>query len=107
MEHAHKAPLEPEPSPWAFTMGDRLAKALAVANVPHAEMAEYLGISGNTIGNYIAGRTRPKKQTLRLWALRTGAPLEWIETGEERHVNDRKTFANAVITNINDWRKTA
>lgn len=76
-------PAHPVASPWTFGLHDRLDKALTVAGVSNSEMAEYLGISSNTIGNYISGRTTPKKQTLRLWAMRTGAPLEWLETGIE------------------------
>lgn len=80
MKTAEASPIQPE-SPWAFTMADRLAKALDVAGITGTHMAEYLGISLNTVSNYTNGRTSPKKQTLRLWALKTGAPLEWIETG--------------------------
>ena len=72
---------ERDDSPWVFGRGDRLAKALQVAHVATAEMADYLGVSPNTIGNYTSGRTEPKKQTLRVWAMRTGAPLEWLELG--------------------------
>jgi transcriptional regulator with XRE-family HTH domain len=64
-----------------FGLPDRLGKALSVAGVPSNDMADYLGISRTTISNYINGRTEPKKQTLRLWAVRTGVPLEWLETG--------------------------
>jgi len=65
-----------------FHMGDRLAKALDVANVSVAEMAEYLGVSRNTIGNYTAMRRPVTIGTLRLWALRTGVRLEWLQTGK-------------------------
>ena len=64
-----------------FGLPDRLHKALVVADVSAAEMSAYLGVSRNTIGNYTSGRTHPKKQTLRLWAMRTGVPLRWLETG--------------------------
>src|SRR5690606_1050724 len=40
-------PEEPERSPWAFGLGDRLAKALHVAEVTNMEMADYLGVSAN------------------------------------------------------------
>lgn len=64
-----------------FGLGDRLAKALTVANMNGLEMADFLGVSRQTIGNYTSGRTRPNRATLRTWALRTGVPLSWIETG--------------------------
>lgn len=97
-------PQEPEESPWTFGLGDRLHKALRVAGVSNADMADYLGVSPNTIGNYTSGRTEVKMQTLRLWAMRTGAPLEWLETGIERPVNDPKPIVTAAITNLADWR---
>lgn len=64
-----------------FGLGDRLAKALAVADTNGPEMAEFLGVSRQTVGNYTSGRTRPNRATLRAWALKTGVPLSWIETG--------------------------
>lgn len=66
-----------------FTKGDRLGKALDFADVGVGEMADYLGLSRNTISNYIAGRTKIPRPTLMLWSLRTGVPIEWIETGVE------------------------
>lgn len=65
-----------------FTLGDRLDKALRVAGVSHQEMAEYLGVSRNTIGNYIAERTHVSEGTLRLWSFRTLVPLEWLRGDE-------------------------
>lgn len=62
-------------------MRHRLALALEVSGVSVAEMAEHLGASTNTVGNYTSGRTNPKRPTLVLWAMKTGAPLEWIMTG--------------------------
>lgn len=68
-------------SPWAFGMRHRLALALEISGTSVQEMAVELGVSANTVGNYTSGRTTPKHATLRIWAMRTGAPLEWILTG--------------------------
>lgn len=65
-----------------FHLGDRLQKALDYAHVSHQEMAGYLGVSRNTVGNYIALRTPITLGTLRLWSMRTGVPLRWLQTGE-------------------------
>lgn len=65
----------------SFGLPDRLAKALDVADITSIDMADYLGVSRTTISNYTHGRSPVKKQTLRLWALRTGVPLQWLETG--------------------------
>lgn len=64
-----------------FHLGDRLSKALDVAGVSVQEMAEYLGVSRNTVSNYIHMRTPVSLGTLRLWAFRTGVRLEWLITG--------------------------
>lgn len=66
----------------AFDLADRLAKSLRVAKVGKAEMAVYLGVTRNTVGNYVNGRTIPDLRTLRLWAMRCGVPLVWLQTGE-------------------------
>lgn len=66
----------------AFDLADRLTKSLRVAKVGKAEMAEYLGVTRNTVGNYVNGRTTPDLRTLRLWAMRCGVPLNWLQTGE-------------------------
>lgn len=79
-------PVEPTPTPWSFGLSDRLAKALTVAHVSNAEMAQALDVSRNTITNYTSGRTKPSRLQLREWAVRTGAPLEWLETGTLKEV---------------------
>lgn len=65
----------------AFDTADRLNKALNIAGISSAEMADYLGVGRNTISNYTHGRTRPRKATMRDWARRTGVPEEWLEHG--------------------------
>lgn len=67
-----------------FDLADRLAKALRVAGMGNQEMADYLGVSRNTVSAYVNGRGEPKRAYLVLWALRTGVDLEWIETGRAR-----------------------
>jgi len=64
-----------------WTRGDRMRKALEVAGVGVAEMAEYLGVARTSCSNWMAGRVAPSKQTMRLWSMRTGVPLVWLETG--------------------------
>lgn len=74
----------------AFTLGDRLAKALAVANVSNNEMADNLEVSRTTISNWIHGRAPIKRLYVKEWALRTGVPVEWIETGHIPHSPETK-----------------
>lgn len=65
-----------------FDFGDRLNKALEYAGMSHQEMADYLGVSRNTIGNYIAERNPIKDGYLRLWSMRTRVKLVWLQTGQ-------------------------
>ncbi len=65
-----------------FDLADRMRRALRVSDLGVQEMADYLGVARNTVSNWINGRIVPNKQSLRLWAMRTGVPLAWLETGE-------------------------
>jgi transcriptional regulator with XRE-family HTH domain len=62
----------------AWDTADRMRKALRHADMGVQEMADYLGVARNTVSTWVNGRIRPSKQTLRLWALRCGVPLEWL-----------------------------
>lgn len=64
-----------------FDLADRLRRALRVSDVSIQDMADYLGVSRNTVGNWINGHIVPKRAMLISFALRTGFPLEWLETG--------------------------
>lgn len=64
------------------TGGDRLRMALRHSDVGVQEMADYLGVGRNTVSRWINDKVRPSKQTLRLWSLRCGVSLEWLETGQ-------------------------
>ena len=64
-----------------FTQGDRLRKSLQAADMTSQEMADYLEVNRNTVSRWINDEREPKRVILRLWAMRTGVPLEWIETG--------------------------
>lgn len=59
-----------------FQQYHRLRLALEVEDIGVQEMADYLGVERNSVSRWINGRTQPSKQTLRLWAMRTGVPLE-------------------------------
>ena len=65
-----------------FDLADRMRKSLRHADLGVQGMADYLDVTRGTVGNWINGRIHPSTQTLRLWALRTGVPFKWLETGE-------------------------
>lgn len=78
------AQMEPSGLP-EWTLGDRMSKALRHAGVGVSEMADYLGVARNTVSTWLHDRIHPSRQTLLLWSVRTGVPLEWIETGTVTH----------------------
>ncbi|MGV0868469.1 helix-turn-helix domain-containing protein [Corynebacterium kalidii] len=59
-----------------------MRKALEVSGVTALEMSEYLDISRFTVSRYINGKADAPLQAVRLWALRTGVPFEWLQTGK-------------------------
>lgn len=74
--------IQPDTSPVPeWDVADRMRKALRVASMTPGQMAEYLDVGGNTVSTWINGRINPSKQTLRLWALRTGVSFQWLSEG--------------------------
>ena len=69
------------PNDVAPDMADRLAKSLRLAGVGVAEMAQWLEKSPNTVGTWLRGTAKPDPANLKMWAIRTGVPSEWLETG--------------------------
>lgn len=63
-----------------WTLADRLRKAREVAGLEQAELAQRIGISRHTVGNYELGRgvRGPKLIVLRAWSQETGVPLAWL-----------------------------
>ena len=66
----------------AFDTADRMRRALRISGVGVQDIAVYLDVSRTSVSNWINGRVAPTTQTLRLWALRTGVPFEWLKTGQ-------------------------
>ena len=71
-----------------FELEDRMRVSMRRAGVGVSAMADYFGVRRETIGTWINGRIRPGTQSLRLWALRTGVPYEWLRTGEVCAIRD-------------------
>jgi transcriptional regulator with XRE-family HTH domain len=80
MSTEHETPHIPQ-----FTLGDRLTRSMRDAGIGVQDMATYLGVARNTVSTWLHDRITPNTQTLRLWALRTGVPLEWLQTGQCPH----------------------
>jgi transcriptional regulator with XRE-family HTH domain len=64
-----------------WTLGWRLQRSLAHAGMDIEDMAKEIGVSRQTISRWINERSDPRLGYLKLWALRTGVPIEWLLTG--------------------------
>lgn len=65
-----------------FLLGHRMGLALQDAGHSVQDAADYFGCSRQTIGNWINNRIVPGLGEQRLWALWTGVPLQWLQTGQ-------------------------
>jgi transcriptional regulator with XRE-family HTH domain len=65
-----------------WDLSDRLNKALRHSGKSTQQMADELGVHRNTISNYTSGRKQPDRRTILAWAVATGVPVVWLETGE-------------------------
>lgn len=65
----------------SWDLADRMRKSLREADISVQEMADYFEVSRNTVSAWINGRTPPAPQSVKLWALRTGVPYEWLRSG--------------------------
>ena len=68
-----------------WTLEDRLRKAREVTGLGQSEFAAEIDVSRRTVGNYESGSVAPRRIVLKAWALRSGVPLEWLETGSVTH----------------------
>ena len=71
-----------------FQLGDRMALALRDSGHSVNDAAEYLGVNRHTVSRWLNGIIAPTLATQRLWALWTGVPLAWLQTGERPSTND-------------------
>lgn len=67
---------------YEFDLADRMRRALRVSGVGVTEMAEYLEVNRDTVGNWINGRARPRTRDARLFAMKTGFSLVWLTSGQ-------------------------
>ena len=64
------------------TIADRLKRSLRYAGLSHHEMADFMEVHRNTVGCWVQGKSMPMPALIRLWADRTGVPVEWLKTGK-------------------------
>lgn len=61
-----------------WTLGWRMQRALAHADMTVEQMGEEIGVSRSTISRWLNDRGEPRIGYLKLWALRCGVPLGWL-----------------------------
>ena len=76
MTTSHAAGRVPE-----ITKGDRYRRARLNTGIGSAEFADRIGVSRNTVSAIESDRTAVRKIVANAWALATGVPVEWLETG--------------------------
>jgi transcriptional regulator with XRE-family HTH domain len=67
-----------------FRIGDRLRRAREITGLDRKDFAAEVGVSRSTVSNVENGVTTPSRLVVRAWALRTGVPADWLETGMEK-----------------------
>lgn len=66
-----------------WTLGWRMRRALGHSGVSVQEMADELGVARTTLTRWMGDQGAPPRPAfLRVWALRTGVPYEWLVNGE-------------------------
>lgn len=65
-----------------WTLGWRMQRALAHADVSVQQMADELGMARSSLSRWLNDHgTPPRAAFVKMWALRTGVPYEWLVTG--------------------------
>ena len=65
-----------------WTRADRLRKAREVSGLDQTALGQRIGVSRGTVSNAERGTVEPRRSVIMAWAMATGVPLAWIETGE-------------------------
>lgn len=67
----------------AVTLKWRLQMSLDEAGIAVEDAAQRLDVSRSTVSRWLNGRgAAPKRPFLAQWALMTGVPLAWLESGD-------------------------
>ncbi len=64
-----------------FTLGDRLRKARELTGLTVRQFAAEIGVSHGTITNAEGDRRGVRPITIKAYAMRSGVPVEWLQTG--------------------------
>lgn len=79
------------------TVKDRLRRAREYAGLEQGELAEAIGVSRATVSNYERGVVAPRRGALRMWGLRCGVDVHWLETGTAKPRPDGPSGASELL----------
>lgn len=65
-----------------WTIADRLRKARESAGYGQVEFSQRTSMARGTISAAENGKRVPSRANIRLWAMATGVPFEWLVNGE-------------------------
>ncbi|BAD56317.1 helix-turn-helix transcriptional regulator [Nocardia farcinica] len=80
MTTAHEVGRVPE-----IKIHHRFRIAREAAGMEQGELAKAIGVSRTSISNAELGKHTPRKIMVNAWAMATGVPVEWLETGRDPH----------------------
>ena len=63
-------------------LADRMTKAVRHSGLGVQELADRIQVSRNAVSSWINGRHKPRRRDLAAFALATGYPVSWLETGQ-------------------------
>jgi transcriptional regulator with XRE-family HTH domain len=67
-----------------WTLGWRMQRALAHADLQTTQIAAEIGVSRSTVSAWLNDRgAEPRIGYLKLWAMRCGVSLEWLLSGTD------------------------
>lgn len=72
---------QPAPHIPQWTLGDRLRKARSLTGLTTREFASEIGVSQKTVTTAENDHGGTRRTTIAAYAVRTGVPMEWLETG--------------------------
>jgi transcriptional regulator with XRE-family HTH domain len=61
---------------------DRINLALRRSGLTAQELAAKIDVSRSTLSTWITGKNSPRRKELAAFAMATGYPVKWLETGE-------------------------
>jgi transcriptional regulator with XRE-family HTH domain len=71
-----------------WTLADRLRKARMSAGLDQRELAQLMDYSHGAIAQWESGHRNARPRVLKLWALATGVPFDWLCYGEQGSSGD-------------------